>query len=172
VGANPGTFAYLALLRAASDYGLSVIRRHQGEQFDFGGAHVRVLAPPLGWELASQARNNDSLVLHFALGKTSALLEGDAEKKIERLISGEDPQADLLKVGHHGSDSSTTPELLSAAHPDVAIISVGGRNPFGHPRMEVLNRLARAHVSTFRTDTIGAVTFYLDGNSVAAAPAH
>jgi len=84
----------------------------------------------------------------------------------ERRISEEEPQADLLKVAHHGSATSTIPELLEAVHPKFAVISSGARNVYGHPRLEVLHRLADSGVSTYRTDLDGAVTFYLDGKSV------
>jgi len=79
--------------------------------------------------------------------------------------SGE-ARADLLKVGHHGSATSSTPEFLSAVRPRYAVISVGAHNPFDYPRREVLARLEGSKVATFRTDTHGAVTFYLDGRGV------
>ena len=104
--------------------------------------------------------------MKFAYGKTSALLEGDAERKSEQRIAEEQPQADLLKVAHHGSATSTIPQLLATVHPRFAVISVGSRNTYGHPRGEVLARLANAHVMTYRTDLDGAVTFYLDGKTV------
>jgi competence protein ComEC len=69
-------------------------------------------------------------------------------------------------VAHHGSATSTTPELLAAVHPRFAVISVGARNVYGHPRAEVLERLEESNVATYRTDLDGAVTFYLDGKNV------
>jgi competence protein ComEC len=99
------------------------------------------------------------------------LLEGDAEKKTERQVVEENPQADVLKVAHHGSATSTIPELLAAVRPRFAVISVGARNVYGHPRREVLDRLANAHVLTHRTDMEGAVTFYLDGKTVTSQSA-
>jgi competence protein ComEC len=104
--------------------------------------------------------------MSVSYGHTTALLEGDAEKESERRIAEEQPQADLLKVAHHGSATSTIPELLAAVHPRFAVISVGARNVYGHPRMEVLERLAEAHVRTYRTDLDGAVTMYLDGRTI------
>jgi competence protein ComEC len=105
--------------------------------------------------------------MRVSYGQTAALLEGDAEKEIERRIATEQAAAaDLLKVAHHGSATSTIPELLAAVHPGFAVISVGTHNVYGHPRQEVLNRLADARVITFRTDLDGAVTFYLDGKTV------
>ncbi len=95
------------------------------------------------------------------------LLEGDAERKEEDLILREDdPHADLLKVAHHGSNTSTDSEFLAAVHPRLAVISVGARNVYGHPRKEVLDRLVNLKVGTYRTDINGAVSFYLDGKNV------
>ncbi len=98
----------------------------------------------------------------------SALLEADAEKPTERFISTEDPRADVLKVAHHGSASSTREGLLAAVHPQFAVISVGVRNVYHHPRREVLERLQAAKVAAYRTDLDGATTFYLDGEKVTA----
>ncbi len=75
-------------------------------------------------------------------------------------------RADLLKVAHHGSATSTQAEFLDAVRPKFGVISCGPRNAFGYPRREVLERLSAANVQTFRTDVFGAVTFYLDGKSV------
>jgi competence protein ComEC len=152
------------LLQQAQQLGVRVIRRHAGDKFDFGGTEVRVLAP--GPDHPDIGRNDESLVMKLTYGKTSALLEGDAEKKSEQQIAEEDPKADLLKVAHHGSATSTIPLLLNRVHPRFAVISVGARNTYGHPRREILARLGDAHVVTYRTDLDGAVTFYLDGNNV------
>jgi competence protein ComEC len=72
----------------------------------------------------------------------------------------------LLKVAHYGSATSTRADLLSAVHPKFAVISVGARNVYGHPRREVLSRLQESNIKTYRTDVDGAVSFYLDGKSV------
>jgi competence protein ComEC len=107
------------------------------------------------------------MVLHVSYGETSVLLEGDAEKAVERRIASlHHPHADLLKAGHHGSAKSTTPEILQAVKPTVAVISVGYRNSYGLPKVDVLERLQNAGVHVYRTDLNGAVTFYLDGHSV------
>ena len=138
-----------------------------GARFDFGGTEVEVLAPPRDWIAGPRPQNNDTLVLKLSYGGTAALLEGDAEKRIERLMSANgEARADLLKVGHHGSATSSTAEFLSAVQPRYAVISVGAHNPFDYPRREVLARLEGSKVSTFRTDAHGAVTFYLDGRGV------
>jgi competence protein ComEC len=168
LGANPMTPAFAALLDEAAKQQVKVVHYAAGDRFDFGGAEVEVLAPPRDWQPAARPRNNDSLALRLELGATSAVLAGDAEQRIERFIAQEHPQADLLKVAHHGSATSTTPELLEAVHPRFGVISVGFRSSFGHPRPEVLGRLQAAQVSTYRTDTQGAVSFFLDGRLVTA----
>jgi len=139
----------------------------EGACFDFGGAGVEVLAPPRDWRPGRRPQNNDTLVLKLSYGDTAALLEGDAEKRIERrLAANGNAHAELLKVGHHGSATSSTATFLAAVHPRYAVISVGARNPFGYPRQKVLARLEGSHVATFRTDVQGAVSFYLDGHDV------
>ena len=152
------------VIRLAHELGVRVVHRQAGDQFDFGGAEVRVLAP--GAADPAGRRNDESLVMKVAYGKTSVLLEGDAERRSEQQIAEEQPEADLLKVAHHGSSTSTIPLLLDRVHPKFAVISVGSRNTYGHPRREVLARLGEAHIMTYRTDLDGAVTFYLDGSTV------
>ena len=166
VGVIPPSAELSRLLQQAKEEGITLVQHFEGDTLNFGGSTVRVLSPVRDWEIANQPRNNDSLVLHFTYRQSSALLEGDAEKKIEERVAAQHPRADLLKIGHHGGLTSTIPELLQAVQPRIAIISVGARNTFGHPRIEVLQRLADSGVSTYRTDLDGAVTFYLDGRSV------
>jgi competence protein ComEC len=170
LGPNALTPALTSLMRQASEQEMAVIGRIGGNEFRFGDSEVRVLAPPRHWRAALKPRNDDSLVLRIAYKKSAVLLAADAERKMERWIAGQQPQADLLKVGHNGSATSTSPELLAAVSPRWAVISVGFRNRFRHPRPEVLARLAAAGTSTFRTDTMGAVTFYLDGKAAQPAP--
>jgi len=126
-----------------------------------------VFFPPRDWPVAEKPRNNDSMVLRITYGGSSVLMEGDAEKQVERRIAAlHHPSASLLKVGHHGSANATTPELLASARPAFAIISVGSENSFGLPRMETLKELSQAGTRVYRTDLDGMVTFYLDGRSV------
>ena len=168
IGADPPIPQFTALLDQAREQHIAVKHLFSGNTLDFGGAAIRILAPPRDWELRSQPRNDDSLAMMITLGKTSALLEGDAEKTSEGLMERQDVHADLLKVGHHGSATSTNPSFLEAVHPRFAVISVGHDNSFGHPKPVVLERLQQAGAATYRTDTAGAVTFYLDGTSVSA----
>ena len=160
------------LLEGAKNLGIAVVHRKAGDTFELGGSNGRILAPAINSDRNTLRRNDDSLVMKISVGGTSALLEGDAEKREEQLVAREQPQADLLKIAHHGSATSTIPELLAAVRPHFALISSGVRNVYGHPRMEVLNRLEQSKVATYRTDLNGAVTFYLDGKGVSAPVVH
>lgn len=167
VGVLPHTPSINSFLSDAAALNIPVLRKSSGESFPWEGIQVDVLAPPTDQPALAQPRNDDSLVLHMHFGATSMLLEGDAEKVVERSISAEfHPRAELLKIGHHGSSTSTTEQLLDAVQPQYAVISLGFHNTFGFPRRDVLERLAAAHVRTYRTDLSGATSFYLDGKSV------
>jgi competence protein ComEC len=154
------------LLAQAHGLGIRVEQHFDGDEFPFGGTAVRVLAPARDWRSFRPA-NNDSLVLKISVGGTSALMEGDAEALSEARMMNRDPAATLLKVGHHGSKTSATPEFLAAVHPQYGVISVGMGNPFGLPKTDVLERLEDSKVTTYRTDMDGAVTFFLDGTRTA-----
>jgi competence protein ComEC len=156
----------LPIVEQAQRAGMNVSVKKDGDQFDYGGAHFRMLAPGRNQITGSMRPNDDCLVFTATFGGTTALLEGDAERPAERRVVEEHPEAMLLKVAHHGSASGTSADLLRTVHPRYAVISVGARNVYGHPRREVLERLQQAGVKTYRTDAQGAVSFYLDGKSV------
>jgi competence protein ComEC len=158
------------LEETARAYNVPLIKRTAGDTFDFGGLHIRALSPQPGWEANNPAQDDESLVLHVQYGATSALFVGDSHRRIEKFLIDENPRADLLKIGHHGSLTSSSPEFLEAVNPHFAVASVGIYNSFKHPRPEVMRRFADAHVETFRTDLAGAVAFYLDGKTVTATP--
>jgi competence protein ComEC len=155
------------LLVEARGLGIRVEQHFDGDQFSFGGTDVRVLAPAREWR-SSRPANNDSLVLKISYGATAALMEGDAEAASEARMVDQNPAAALLKVAHHGSKTSATPQFLTAVHPQYSVISVGIGNPFGLPKVEVLERLESSRVTTYRTDMDGKVTFFLDGRVVVA----
>ena len=171
IGNNPHSEAYDAFLAEGRSIGANLRQFHAGETFQFGTTEVDVLAPDANYHPGASPTNNDSLVLRMQYGQTSALLEGDAEAPSEeRIIREGNLHSDLLKVGHHGSRTSTTPPFLAAVAPSYAVISVGARNLYGHPRMETLEELQAGHIHTYRTDSLGLSTFYLDGNQVRPAP--
>src|ERR1700687_3025693 len=158
--------ALVPIVAQAQRAGMKVSVKKEGDQFDYGGAHFQMLAPGRDQVTGSMRPNDDFLVFTATFAGTTALLEGDAERPAERRVVEQHPEAMLLKVAHHGSASGTSPDLLSTIHPRYAVISVGARNVYGHPRREVLERLQEAGVKNYRTDEEGAVSFYLDGKSV------
>jgi competence protein ComEC len=170
IGNNPHSEAYDAFLAEAGEFSAVTEHHVAGDRFRFGATEVEVLAPDAGYRPGPNPTNNDSLVLRIQYGQTSALLEGDAEAPSEgRMVAEGLHHSDLLKIGHHGSSTSTTEPFLLAVSPSYAVISVGRRNLYGHPRHEVLEELQSAHIRSYRTDTLGISTFYLDGNRVTTA---
>jgi competence protein ComEC len=166
VGNNPRFGVYSALLDEAAAQHVRVKSFRAGDAFNFGSTQVNVLAPFGDYVPGPEPTNNDSLVLHMAYGATSVMLEGDAEAPIERAMLAEPGlRSTLLKVGHHGSITSTRPEFFARVQPQWAVISCGLRNRYGHPREEVLEELQQAHVRTFRTDIQGISCFVLDGKT-------
>jgi competence protein ComEC len=163
VSIDPSSDAYRALLSEATELGVQVRHFHAGDQLAWGGTQVTILAPETGYANPREPVNNDSLVMRIQYGKSSVLLEGDAEAPSERemLAHGRVAAVTLLKIGHHGSRTSTTQEFLDAAAPKDAVVSVGRGNTFGHPRYEVIERIAGARVKLYRTDQFGLTTFLL-----------
>ncbi|MFQ5817971.1 MAG: ComEC/Rec2 family competence protein [Terriglobia bacterium] len=168
VGNNPETRAYRRLLVQAQRHHIPVTAHGRGEDFARGGVRVEILSPRLDLTPPPTPSNNDSLVLRLTYGERRVLLPGDIERPLEReLLSAELPlRAELLKVPHHGSRSSASPEFLAGVAAPVAIISVGGNNPHGHPHSEVLARLAATGTRTLRTDRDGAVSVRTDGHTL------
>jgi competence protein ComEC len=133
------------------------------------GVIITVLNPktlPLTYT-ESDIDNNGSMVLRLSLDRVSFLLTADIEKEAESKLVEEraDLASTVLKVAHHGSDTSTTSEFLAAVNPEVAVISVGEDNPFGHPSTEVLSKLEErlGSENVFRTDEQGTIEFVTDG---------
>ena len=156
------------VLREAREGGARVERRQAGEEMPIGGARVRVLHPPLpDWE-RQRVRNDDSVVLEVVYGDVAVLLLGDVGAGIERSILSQLTPARrrILKVAHHGSRTSTSRELLEHWRPQIAIISSGRGNTFGHPMPEVLRRLESIGAAIYRTDLDGQVTVETDGDRV------
>ncbi|GAC1415543.1 MAG: DNA internalization-related competence protein ComEC/Rec2 [Acidobacteriaceae bacterium] len=163
VGIDPASSSYRELLSEAASLGTTVRHLRAPDTLTWDQTAITVLAPAPAYANNGPPTNNDSLVLRMQFGRASVLLEGDAEASSEHAIvaSGLLAPVTLLKVGHHGSRTSTTPDLLAAASPQDAIISVGRQNTFGHPRPEIIQRLADAHTHVFRTDQLGLTTFVL-----------
>ena len=144
-----------------------------GQALDLGGGTTaRVLYPTqedAEAPLPEGDINNGSVVLRLELGGFAALLTGDAEAPIESVLASRGllEAVDVLKVGHHGSNSSTTPDLVDAINPSVAIISVGADNEYGHPAPATLATFAsRPGIAVFRTDLQGDVEVVTDGTTL------
>jgi len=136
-----------------------------------GGARVEVLAPCPSFS-SDRGPNDNSFVLRITYGARSILLVGDAEHEEEETLlakARDRLRADVLKVGHHGSRTSSTPAFLEAVAPREAVISAGCRNRFGHPHAVTLEALAHAGARVWRTDQGGAVTVTTDGASLDVA---
>ncbi|SFS06666.1 competence protein ComEC [Granulicella pectinivorans] len=164
VGLDVPSSAYAALLTEAASLGVRVRRMRAGDRVDWDGVAVSVLSPAVGYGNGGPPKNDDSLVMRMQFGKASVLLEGDAERKSEAAMvaAGAGGPVTLLKVGHHGSATSSTEEFLAATAPREAVISVGRENTFGHPRGDVVARFAARGTRLYRTDMFGLTTFLLD----------
>lgn len=160
---------YAALLSAARAKGAPVRRSADlcGEPRFFGRARVEVMWPCPAVRPETPA-NDASLVMRIDFGRRSALLVGDAEHEAERALldRGTPLRADLLKVGHHGSRTSSSAPFLRAVSPGFALVSCGVRNRFGHPHPEALSRLAGTSALVLRTDRGGEIVWSTDGDDV------
>jgi competence protein ComEC len=140
---------------------------------DVGGAIVEVLAPCPAHD-AMRGANDNSFVVRVRYGARAILFVGDAEHEAEATLlrtSAQSLRADVLKVGHHGSRTSTTAPFVAAVRPSVAVLSVGVRNRFGHPHPRTVATLASAGVRALRTDRDGAITVETDGRSLSVRAA-
>ena len=135
-----------------------------GDSFALGPAMVQFVGPVT----PTDDTNNGSLVCKLTYGTTSFLFTGDAEASSETQMtdSGADLRADVLKVGHHGSNTSSSTRFLNAVAPEYAVISVGKDNNYGHPTNEALLRLQAAGAQILRTDELGTITFQSDGEQL------
>ena len=113
-------------------------------------------------------QNNYSIVLKVTYKNVSFLFTGDAESLSEKEIlnNGIDIKADVLKVGHHGSNSSTSSKFLDKVKPKYAIISVGKDNSYNHPHQEIITRLSIRNIIIYRTDMLGTIIAKTDGNNL------
>lgn len=135
-----------------------------GDTFTLGEASVTVVAV----NSVPEDTNNTSIVIRIVYGDTSFLFTGDAEQETEEKIleSGQDIESTVLKVGHHGSSTSTSQAFLDAVSPTYAVISCGKDNSYGHPHSETLAKLASAGVEVLRTDELGDIYCTSDGSEV------
>lgn len=160
------TKTYMELLEAIDEKNLRIRTAKAGVTITIDDVTVEILAPDS--QLESDNLNDYSVVLKLIYGKTKFLLQGDAEKKSEEFIleSGMDIKADVIKLGHHGSSTSSTPKYIEAVDPDYAIVMAGEGNKYGHPHKEVVALMNEKGITLYRTDRNGTIVVISDGNKV------
>ena len=158
------TKTFSSMNRYLANRGVSLTVPSPGDSFALGNAEITFLGPTQQLDDA----NNNSLVCRLDYGSTSFLFTGDAELEEEMLLISSDAnlKADVLKVAHHGSASSSAMSFLQRVEPKYAVISVGKSNTYGHPTSEVLNDLARLGTTVLRTDEMGSILFRSDGTTL------
>lgn len=143
----------------------NIIPAGTGDNFDFGSLNLDILGPVKEYDDLNQM----SLVSKVSFGNTSVMLTGDIETPAETDMLKKrnvDYSADILKVGHHGSKTSTSEKWLKAVHPQFAVVSCGLDNDYGHPHKNIINRLEDFGVEYYRTDLEGHILFKSDGNEI------
>lgn len=156
---------YLHLLDEIEQQGLKISPARAGVTIQLKNIQAEFLAPSAD---EYEGLNNYSAVLRIQYGQTAFLLTGDAEELSEKemLAKYKDLEATVLKVGHHGSTSSTSEEFLQSVSPQLAIISCGANNDYGHPHREIMQRLQQKGIKIYRTDLCGTVSVESNGKSV------
>lgn len=157
------TKTFADVLDSIENKKLSITEPVAGTKFMFDDLNIEILSPVVKYN----EMNNNSIVLKLTYNDISFLFTGDAEELAEYNIlnSGYNISSNVLKVGHHGSDTSTTSEFLNAVNPTYSVISVG-KNGYGHPTETVLNRLKEHSSEIFRTDEYGTIVFSTDGKEL------
>lgn len=165
------TKTYLTLLDKIEELDINVIEGLADDVYYVGDLEMKVLSPIEGREYENA--NNSSVVIMARFGNTKFLMTGDAEEEAEEWMlteySAATFKADVLKVGHHGSHSSTTVAFLKAVDPDYAVISCGEDNSYGHPHTETVENLDSMNVATLVTKDHGFIVFRSDGQTVSLA---
>ena len=147
-----------------AECGLSMREVAAGESFSIGEVHFAVLGP-----LTEEGIENRSMILRVDYGERSFLFTGDAEAEEEALLLEQMPKlldVDLLKVGHHGSATSSNEAFLQAVTPEIAVISASADNSFGHPAPSVVDELKEVGAAVWRTDKSGTLIFLCDGDRI------
>ncbi len=161
-----GSEAYSLSLDAARKNGIEWHRVHPRDSVRVDGVTLTFLAPDSAWTIGLKDPNLASTIAIVRFGMVRFLLVGDAERAEEDWLLAhyrDELRADVLKVGHHGSSTSSSDAFLAAVHPEVAVISVGAGNKYGHPSADVLRALGLAGAEVLRTDEAGTVIVRTDG---------
>jgi len=166
---EPGTYndssIYKSIENIIKDKNIKRILARAGTRIDIGGgAYIEILFPDR--DVSIWDNNDGSIVARLVYGESSIMLTGDASKRTEEIVienlAPEYLESDILKVGHHGSRTSTSLEFVKEVNPKYAIISSGKTNKYGHPHKEVLEVLGNLDIEILRTDTLGTIVFTCD----------
>ena len=157
--------AYQNLINSCTDKNLSIQHLYKNDVLNIdNNINIYVLSP----SYIQEESNLNSIVFKLTFNDNSFLVMGDAEEENEKEIlhSFKLNNINFIKIGHHGSNSSSSLEFIKKISPDIAAISCGYKNQYGHPHREVINNLKQNHVSIYRTDRIGDIVFYSDGEII------
>jgi competence protein ComEC len=164
-----GSEPYRKSLAAAHTLGVAWSRVHAGDSLAIDGVRVRFLAPDSAWAAGVRSSNAASTVALVQYGEVRFLLTGDADHAEESWLlanQARELHADVLKVGHHGSSTSSSAPFLDAVHPRLALVSVGAGNGYGHPDAAVMHDLQSRGATVLRTDQLGSIVVRTDGHSI------
>lgn len=151
------------VLDAISNKGLTITTPEVGYVFEVGNTKCEVMCAGTGTTEENSNLNLSSIVIRMVYGEESFLFMGDAEEKNES--SRQWPQTTVLKVGHHGSDTSSSESFLNQVKPEISVISVGINNTYGHPKKTTLDKLNALETSIYRTDQNGTITITCEGTN-------
>ncbi|MBR6650365.1 MAG: MBL fold metallo-hydrolase [Clostridia bacterium] len=167
------TVCFDKLLEALENNNCQVKEGKSGESFAFGEIQIDIFSPVT---TDYKDLNNCSIVAKITTDKISTMVTGDAENAIEKEILDNYPSyvldSDILKVGHHGSSTSTSVDFFDAVSPQYAMISCGEGNSYGHPHREIINMFENRNISYFRTDLQGTIVCYSDGEKLAISESY
>ena len=162
--------AFSRLLDSVEKKGVDAHIAAPGDTYSVGDLQIEILSP---LEESYENTNDYSAVVHARFGGVTFLFTGDAEAAVEKALLEEYPssklRSDVLKVGHHGSKTSSTEAFLNAVHPEIAVIEVGADNSYGHPSQKVFDRLDALGSRVYRTDISGNIVLTTDGDTIDAA---
>ncbi len=162
---TPTNSTYTAFLKAVQNSKAKVISAKPGLTYTLGDASFEILGPVTN---DCEDINSMSAVTKITYGETSFLVTGDAEKdeELEIIENGADLDCDVLRVGHHGSSTSSSREFLEAVTPEVCVISCGANNDYGHPHDKALKRISYQTDEVYRTDICGSIVMISDGENI------
>lgn len=161
---TPTNSTYKAFLNSVKNSGAKVIASEVGAKYTLGSAEFEILGPVTN---DAEDLNNMSVMVKLTYGEKTFLFTGDAEKEEEReiLATGADLDCDVLKVGHHGSGTSSSTDFLKAVTPEICVIQVGAGNDYGHPHENIVERLAKYADEIYRNDICVDIVILCDGKT-------